>query len=665
MRPRNLAQELGAKSLNTQDGPVTSRALRPSDAKAPRIESMVIQGALSPEPLNAELGAEEGSDALRTPLAEISNPLAASESANTLRPESLTQEGAARSWETADYQPVHSGEKADGKPNGFGAVEDNLDMSHETPRDGSADRKGKGKAIDQDAPTADGGIQAEEERTSVDSSGMPPSSQVNYMSASASHGGNACNSNIPASSSSKKISEWLKEQYETKQKTGGFAPGSPPQSPPTRQRNPNGGSGQPNGVETSHHTVQQGQAPYSLPSSDSQHSRLNGDAQAERAQLLHSIISQDFAGPRITTSASSQAPSKDLLWHPTEYVGPPRRRSISGTSVLGLGRKTKDARPSQTRHVRQASADALTTLGSSARKQEADEMGRRRIFAASADDLLMRARPIPDQHVDMNGGKTSGSTRQSNRSRLFSIKRKAPPLAPATSQFAGPAGSPGQDGPFRHMINTSSLPQQPKTTRPSLGHKKSLSGSIQGMLSSFGASSKARRQRNTSVTEPSMPLDTETRPADFKPSAFTNGTNGHHAAQSSAASPADGRHSPFKMWKYPPTKQSHSHDGQSTKSNGTLNTVRITQTQVATLSSPVSLKNADSRSESPFFKNAHRLNEGSRALSNADTIEEAELEDDAASYSIDGHQEDDNEEDKRLKGLASQQVSATKTGMQE
>lgn len=635
------------------------------DDLPPRIASMILHNAITAESWNDSLQLVDGKghrymDDLKTPLAEISNPLAASESSNTIRLGTSPLPNGAGSSVDADYssKSLSHGFDARSRADKFTQAGEGTAIPQQaSQKEVPVDYKGKGKAINQDEFESPGEIVSSDQAWSAE---KPVSKRETPDASTNDHRRAAQSAASPVSSTNKKISEWLKEQYETKQRSGGSNASPTIASKAVTQNGTQAKTTQNTTKQQSHSP--RGQAIQSLPSSESQRSRLTVDSPAERAQLLHTIISQDFAGP-ISAAApvTVQSPSKDLLWHPTEYVGPPRRRSISGTSVLGLRRKTQGARPTMGKHQRQRSADLLTTSAAAARRdQGADEMGRHRKFAASADDLLMRGRPVPEQSDVTQELYAYETPPTSSISRFFSIKRRTPsPAAPASSHFAGSIDSSQPDGPFRHMIDTRTLPPQAHTSRPSMGHKRSLSGSISGMLSSFNPSSLARRKRNISSTDARDFYEPVEQPRAMSPSFSSTTINERDGTRKSdALRQANGRQSPFKMWRYPPGTQSQESEDVPKANTGAVNSIQVSQTQVVATSSPVPSPRPENRPESPFIRNHPRYYEASRALSSADTIEEAEGENDAESVDS-GAEEDEREEDRRLKSLASQQVSTS------
>lgn len=622
---------------------------------APRIESMIIKRAISSDTLEGNSPQNQDNapvalDEQKTPSAELSNPLAASGFGYTMRFEDATGPSFDRTVETPTLHSALDTARSYEKPN-------LADLSSREAAQHIMNNKGKAKAIDQDiqadvvvdnstafagalSNTTLPGLGREEVQTVPQGSVAPLASSI-----------------APRSTSDKKISEWLREQYEYKQRYGNNV--APTIS--STSKTPNALD---NSAERSNHTAAssahspQGRPLDSLPSRDSPRSKLSADPQTERAELLHTIISQDFGGLNGSTMRPIvRSHSKDLLWHPTEYVGPPRRRSISGTSMLGLGRKGQDSRPGFGKHQRQRSADVLSNFFLNGSQVAADELGRRHKFAASADDLLSRTRWAPEQQQSaLEATYAYETVTSSARTRLFSIKRKQPPFAPASSHFGGTTDASSQDTPFRHMVNTNTLPPMLPTQRPSLGHKSSISGSIQGMLNSFSTSSFSRRKRNLSVNGTSRSIDSDVRPVSPLPVSSIPQYEPEFQKRQASSRQQNGRQSPFKTWKYPPGTQDPGRADPSGGNNGAVGAIHVNQTQLVARSSPPAPRQAESLPEVRPSRTAGRHLATSYALSNTDTIEEADGENDAISIGS-GAEEEQNEEDLRLKDLASQQVS--------
>lgn len=635
--------------------------MTPASALPPRIESSIIKKAMLPEGFeaDAELSQANGYTSLddqKTPVAEISNPLCTSASDGTLQ-----NGGDVQTWRNEQAADLHS----DSNHVNNGSLEmPRIDTK--TPADAENEQpaarfKGKARAVDQEIESVCT-VNDEERKAHVE---VPPVYHSGPSSTLEAPSTSQDASPVPASPSNKKISDWLREQYEHKQRSGGSVAHGPVPSMSEKTDRPDAtftaSDSQSNA--SLHASSSRDRAAPQIPSSNSQKSNLAAGNTAERAQLLHTIINQDFGKPPAAGMRPAAAPqSRDMLWHPTEYVGPPRRRSVSGTSVLGFGRKTQESRPAMEKHHRQRSADLLRTSEASARQQGVDELGRRHKFAASADDLLMRTGPEPEVSSGSNDMFAYESITPSARNRLFSIRRKQSPLTPASSQFGGPTDLHSSDKPFHYMVDTNAPISSTTAERPSLGHKRSISGSIQEMLSGFTSSSFSRRKRNVSVTEVRRSPALSDQPRSVSPfptsasvgAADQNGYDASRQPQQHSLRQISGGQSPFKLWRYPPTLQSHTSDDPSHAHNGPANAIHVNQTQLVACSSPsVAQKQGISPENLPI--STGRFHAGSRALSNAETIEETEGEDDAISAGS-GEAEQENEVDKRLKSLASQQV---------
>ncbi|KAK9898039.1 hypothetical protein P389DRAFT_210395 [Cystobasidium minutum MCA 4210] len=615
----------------------------------PRIASMVISNAIADrlvleEGDPATIGREDYLQGAKTPLPEPGPSLPASSSGHTIRPEEV-------STRHNRHTPVHSHLNRD----------ESLDLHFS-----QTDRKGKGRAVDQDADLASPAINdtSYDDLASANYSPRPVQHSSTSASLASEQGSGLAQSSTPTSPTGKKISDLLKEQYEIRQRSGTL--GSPSsratQSPSKPRRSDTATS---NGDAASLQSLSPGgRAPISLSSRHIRTSSFKSDAQAERAQLLHSIISQDFAGaPNTVTGGFISEPSKELPWNPTEYVGPPRRRSISGTSILALGRKGQANPRGPSSHRRQNSADLLTTRTNTTSAEEVDgpqRLGIRKAYAASADDLLTRKMSIQkrsESTLPAHNGFTA------SKGKIFSIKRKTPPVSNGVNKPILPATRTPPEAPFRSMIDTSTLPSQPRTAGSSLGHKRSLSGSIHSMLSTFGSSSHLRRKRNASAPDGTEPTQYQTSQSLSSASAINQppppSEFGSYPRQeklsNSASRSANGRQSPFKMWRYP-SDRNDDPGRQGSPANGPANSVHITQTRIAAVSSPTSSEDLNGRPQSPFFRGQSRFEGSSKALSSADTIAEDDGEDENMLDASDDEQEEEDEETRRLKGLASQQV---------
>lgn len=619
-------------------------------SQAPRIESMIIKSALSNGSLDesSRLSSENGDDIAegsKTPLAEGRDSLLQeSSSGHTMRLEGVPSQGSKEALNGHDARMNASEEES----------EDAGDVAS-TDRE----RKGKARAVDQDADTFANGTDPEDTSTR----GLSPQAMQPQPSAANSPAGGEDrlpNPTMPTSSSGRKISDLLREQYETRQRSGASAvPMLPRQQPSPVVRPPPSTVPSTSDAASTQTLSPRGRGPTSLPSQDSFECHRATDAQAERAQLLHTIIRQDFSGSPPVTGGFISPPTKELPWHPTEYVGPPRRRSMSGTSILGFGRKGQTT--TRMPHQRQKSADVLTIRAKVEDTNDADQFGRRKAFAASADDLLTRKASIQKRS---EASLPAQNGFNSTKGRLFSIKRKTPPVASAQS-IPTPNKVPQSDAPFRSMIDTSHLPPQPRANPSSLGHKRSLSGSITSMLSSFGSSSHLRRKRNISTpdhpemhSQPTFPASSTSGSGTHTEtlSEFGNYTQQEQAPDSGSRI-SNGRQSPFKMWRYPPGKDGFAHERQASSPNVAVSSVYVTQTQVAAVSSPTPSEDSGRRPQSPFFKGPSRFHESSKALSSADTIAEDDGEDEEMHMADDSGDEEEDEESKRLKSLASHQVS--------
>lgn len=617
---------------------------------------MIIKSALSNGSLDeaSRLSSDNGddiADGSKTPLAEGRDSLLQeSSSSHTTRLAGVTSQGLQEGLNGHDPRMIPSEE----------ASADATDLAS-TDRE----RKGKARAVDQDADTFANGTDTEDTAIngkspramqSQPSAAISPARGQEYLS----------NQTMPTSPSGRKISDLLREQYETRQRSGASAaPTSPRQQPSPVVRSSSSTMPSTSDAASTQTLSPRGRGPISLTSQDSIESHRTTDAQAERAQLLHTIIRQDFSASPPVTGGFISPPTKELPWHPTEYVGPPRRRSISGTSILGFGKKGQTT--TRVPHQRQKSADILTTRANVADTNDADQFGRRKAFAASADDLLTRKASIQKRS---EASLPAQNGFNSTKGRLFSIKRKTPPVASAQS-ISNANKASHSDAPFRSMIDTSHLPPQPRANPSSLGHKRSLSGSITSMLSSFGSSSHLRRKRNasTNISTPDYP-DMHSQPTFLASTISGPGTQtqtvsefGGYTQQEQAPDSgsriSNGRQSPFKMWRYPPGKDGFAHERQASSPNVAVSSVYVTQTQVAAVSSPTPSEDLGRRPQSPFFKGPSRFHESSKALSSADTIAEDDGEDEEMHIADDSGDEEEDEESKRLKSLASHQVSVT------